>query len=343
MTTGRKHNCDFIQNTLPDGCAKLIIADPPYFEVKGEFDFIWDSHYAYLEDVKLWRDELHRLLADNGTLFWYGHALKIAYQQVLFDERFNLINSLVWEKAQCQTLRNEVGALRGFAPVTERILMYEKCQSVGEAQWQKTGLQAISDNPDLFKSLKVYFDNWLLGSGLTLKQAVEQIGSSCTHWFGFTIREKQQFAFPTREKWLKMAEIHPHFAKYKVGDSTDETIIEYEDHRIEYEDLRREYEDLRRFFKLDRMTTDVLKFSQESHITGKYKHDTVKPEMLTRLLIRSTTKPGDLIFIPFAGSGTECAMAEREGREFIGFDINPEYVDMANDRVQRERLQIKLL
>ena len=44
---GRDFNriyCDnWMNNGLPDKFANLIIADPPYFEVKGEFDFIWDS------------------------------------------------------------------------------------------------------------------------------------------------------------------------------------------------------------------------------------------------------------------------------------------------------------
>ena len=34
---------DFLNNNLPDKCANLIIADPPYFEVKGAFDFVWNS------------------------------------------------------------------------------------------------------------------------------------------------------------------------------------------------------------------------------------------------------------------------------------------------------------
>lgn len=37
------HLRSFNDNVLPDGCAQLIIADPPYFEVRGEFDFAWES------------------------------------------------------------------------------------------------------------------------------------------------------------------------------------------------------------------------------------------------------------------------------------------------------------
>jgi len=78
--------------------------------------------------------------------------------------------------------------------------------------------------------------------------------------------------------------------------------------------------------------TDVLLFSQESHITKNYDHETKKPETLTRALILTCSKPNDLVIIPFAGSGTECAMAKKEKRQFIGYDIDKKNVDMSNNR-----------
>jgi site-specific DNA-methyltransferase (adenine-specific) len=82
------HNKDWILNDLPDKSVQLCICDPPYFEVKGAFDFVWNSFEDYLKDVEKWAIECKRLLADNGTLFWYGHAKKIAYAQII--SRLNL-------------------------------------------------------------------------------------------------------------------------------------------------------------------------------------------------------------------------------------------------------------
>jgi DNA modification methylase len=48
---------NFLNNNLPDKCANLIIADPPYFEVKGAFDFVWNSFEDYLKDVEKWAIE----------------------------------------------------------------------------------------------------------------------------------------------------------------------------------------------------------------------------------------------------------------------------------------------
>lgn len=67
---------------------------------------------------------------------------------------------------------------------------------------------------------------------------------------------------------------------------------------------------------------------------AKYNHDTVKPEALTRALILTCSRKNDLVVIPFAGSGTECAMSIKEGRRAIGFDIEEKYAEMSNDRIQ---------
>ena len=123
MEINKIHHKDWMLNDLPDKSVNLILADPPYFEVKGEFDFIWKSFDDYLKDVEKWAIECKRVLADNGTLYWYGHAKNIAYAQIIFDKHFNLINNLVWDKGSFMGLKESEG-LRSFAPCTERILMY---------------------------------------------------------------------------------------------------------------------------------------------------------------------------------------------------------------------------
>jgi len=46
------------------------------------------------------------------------------------------------------------------------------------------------------------------------------------------------------------------------------------------------------------------------------------------------TKPG-LVVDPFMGSGTTGAVALKLGREFIGFELNPNYVKFAEDRIEK--------
>ena len=317
MEVNKIYNINFLENTLPDKCANLIIADPPYFEVKGAFDFIWADMKAYLLDVEKWAVECKRLLADNGTLFWYGHAKNIAYAQVIFDMHFNLINNLVWDKGSFMGLEESEG-LRSFAPCTERILMY------GSKAQDTTGLKEVEmeyvapRNPFALELKKAR-----LKKGVSINQVAEygkfygnvNHGGAVTNW-------ERGYNVPLKEQWQILCENLPIERK------------EYEELRKEYEELRKEYEELRRPFANYLKLQEIFRFSNEAVKTGaKYDHDTVKPETLTRALIMTCSRVNDLVVVPFAGSGTEVAMAIKDGRKAIGYDIEKKYVDMANRRV----------
>lgn len=54
-------------------------------------------------------------------------------------------------------------------------------------------------------------------------------------------------------------------------------------------------------------------------------------------LVKIWSEPGDIILDPFAGSGTTGVAAVQLGRRFLGFEINPRFVDMANKRIEAAR------
>ena len=107
---------------------------------------------------------------------------------------------------------------------------------------------------------------------------------------------------------------------------------EYEDLRKEYEDLRKEYEDLRRPFCNIFNHGEIIKIPNFE--TSKYNHPTIKPEKLASALILTCSRENDTICVPFAGSGTECAMSIKHKRNFIAFDIDPNHVETATKRVR---------
>ena len=311
---------DFLNNTLPDKCANLIIADPPYFEVKGAFDFVWNSFEDYLKDVEKWAIECKRILADNGTLFWYGDAKRIAYTQVILDKYFNLLNSLVWENTNDHKQQIRFNPdLRTFAPLTERLLMYDNAVN-------KTGLQEIYSDDNCFESIKEYLRSEKQKSKLTSKQ-LNYMFSKYTNKDGCLDRsvmehywQKSQWVFPTQEIYENIMQPTGFWQK------------PYEALRQEYEALRQEYEALRRPFNNEWFYGDVIRLP--NYETGNFDHDTIKPEKLTRILINTCSRKNDLVVVPFAGSGTEVAMSIKEGRKAIGFDIEKKYVDMSNKRIK---------
>jgi len=70
------------------------------------------------------------------------------------------------------------------------------------------------------------------------------------------------------------------------------------------------------------------------HITG---HTAEKPATLLKRIVLAGSDEGDLVFDPFMGSGTTAVVADRLGRKFFGCDINPDYVEMALERLEKDR------
>ena len=62
-------------------------------------------------------------------------------------------------------------------------------------------------------------------------------------------------------------------------------------------------------------------------------HPTVKPTALMRYLCRLITPPGGVVLDPFMGSGTVGLVAAELGRDWIGCDLNPDYCEMATNRI----------
>lgn len=62
-------------------------------------------------------------------------------------------------------------------------------------------------------------------------------------------------------------------------------------------------------------------------------HPTVKPTDLMAYLCRLVTPPGGTVLDPFTGSGSTGRGAMREGFNFIGFELSPEYAEIARARI----------
>lgn len=78
--------------------------------------------------------------------------------------------------------------------------------------------------------------------------------------------------------------------------------------------------------------------NQSSNVRTNY--PTQKPEELLFKLIKASTKPGDLVFDCFMGSGTTQAVALKLGRRFIGADINLGSIETTTTRLNRIRVEL---
>lgn len=73
-------------------------------------------------------------------------------------------------------------------------------------------------------------------------------------------------------------------------------------------------------------------FSSKDDIA--FEHPAIFPESLAEDHILSWSEEGDLVLDPMCGSGTTLKMSKLNNRNFVGIDINQEYVELSNRRIQ---------
>jgi site-specific DNA-methyltransferase (cytosine-N4-specific) len=64
-------------------------------------------------------------------------------------------------------------------------------------------------------------------------------------------------------------------------------------------------------------------------------HFATFPEDLAEICIKSGSREGDLVMDPFMGAGTVAVVAEKFGRSWLGVELNPDYIELQNQRLRQ--------
>ncbi len=80
---------------------------------------------------------------------------------------------------------------------------------------------------------------------------------------------------------------------------------------------------------------NVLHMATECYNRG---HAATFPIALPEWFVKLFTEPGDLVLDPFVGSGTTCVAAKRLARNWTGIDTEPEFVRLAQERLEKTAL-----
>lgn len=147
---------DFLRS-LPDSSVGLILTDPPYFRCKPYgWDRQWDKRDGFLDWLDTVAEQWARVLKPNGTLVCFaggnptGGATTAARVEVRLAERFNVVASCVWVKADAQGngahSKQHKACLRSHFPQTERAII---CEHYGADSFAKgeAGYAANADVP----------------------------------------------------------------------------------------------------------------------------------------------------------------------------------------------------
>ena len=82
---------------------------------------------------------------------------------------------------------------------------------------------------------------------------------------------------------------------------------------------------------------NVWEFSHMQYCNkNRENHPTQKPEGLYERMILASSNEGDTVLDPFSGSGTALRVCQNLNRNCIGIELNPEYVEMTKERLEKE-------
>lgn len=202
----------------------------------------------------------------------------------------------------------------------------------------QTKVDAVNDHWDKFESLAKYDEftqQWLTECHRILKPtgSIWVIGTYHNIFRVGNIMQNLNFWLLNDIIWVKTNPM-PNFKGTRFNNA-HETLIwatksQNAKYTFHYHSLKTMNDDLQ-------MRSDWLIpiCSGEERIkhNGQKAHSTQKPAELLYRIILSTSNVGDLIVDPFLGSGTTGAVAKKLGRNFIGFERESFYIEVATHRI----------
>lgn len=85
---------------------------------------------------------------------------------------------------------------------------------------------------------------------------------------------------------------------------------------------------------------DVMFHNYGNDLKEDYKHPTIKPISVVRTLIESASAEEQIVLDPFMGSGTTAFACKQINRKFIGFEIEPKFIEVCGKRLEQQILKV---
>ena len=287
---------------------KKVENDRTAFEEKQYTD-IWTND-EYLQFMYKRLILMRELLADNGSIYVHCDWRMNSYLRLVLDEIFgqrSFVNEISWKRYAAHSL-----SVSGYDAITDTILLYAKNASAVtfNIQYGDTSEDELAKRfPYKEKETGRIYQHAALekSSNSSSRGEARIIG-------GRTVISNIGWIW-TQETFDERLKDNPYLIHW-TGNG-----------RPRYKIYADEYAGS----PLGDIWTDINYLSAGD--SQRLNYPTQKPESLLKRIIKTSSKPGDLVFDCFMGSGTTQAVAMKLGRRFIGADINLGAVETTTKRL----------
>lgn len=284
---------------IPDGSIDLILCDPPYGNMKGAQLDGWNNattEWDTVLDTDLLFGHYERILRENGVVVLFSQEPYTSHLRRYNQRNLNFIYPMYWKKDH---FANALIAKKAPVSYVEDISVFHK-------PYDSAGI-----NP-----LRLYFKELYEWIGKSKRDLIKEVGQKVDHTFRF---DSSQFKLCKPDTYNQL------ISDYKIN-----TFPKFRD----YEELVSLNSKTSKVFNLngDNFKSNVLEYKKDYQGL----HPTQKPVALFEDIIKTYTNEEDVVLDNCMGSGTTAVAAIRTGRNFIGFERKPEYVEIANKRLDNE-------
>lgn len=290
-------DCLDTMKRIGDESIDLIIADPPYYKAINEhWDKLWKTEKEYLDWCQEWFNECVRILKPTGVFYCYGNFDILTKQKVSIFDKQLYFRQNITLHKGLRSIAGRTSDKLRMFPTATEYLLYY----VKQDEYFDTPFSRI---------MKEYMQKLNLTQTDISKLQLSKNGN-ITGWVHNKLKGIQ---IPTKEQWDLICGLFG---------------IENE-----YNDLVEQYDNERYVFNLPYGITDVWDFVPDKE---RYGHKTQKPEDITDRIIKASSNPNDLVYIPFAGSGSEVVSCIKHNRNYIASEISSDYIEnIINIRISK--------
>ena len=293
---------------IPAKSVRTCVTSPPYFGLRdyGESDQMGleETPDAYVEEMVLLFREVWRVLADDGTL-WLN-----------LGDSYNGSG----KGANSDGSAGKAGKLN------------QGNQGTQQGKFKKSDVNGLKPKDLIGIPWRVAFalqaDGWYLRQDIIWAKPnpmPESVTDRCTksHEYVFLLSKSPRYYYD--HKAIKEHALHPNI-KHKSNKKPEGASVAY---------IGNPPTNLGRAGTSDdglRNKRDVWTIATKPF---RGAHFAVMPEALVEPCVLAGSAEGDTVLDPFTGSGTVAVVALQHGRNFVGTELNPEYGEIAKDRITK--------